>query len=98
MVSLQPRHWKRILATLITACVSVTGALATEGIDDPIHGYYTRPPRDRFSRLRAELAAGKVSLDPSSDLAFLRSVLDLLEVPVSSQMLVYSVTSLQKAL
>ena len=68
------------------------------GINDPIHQYWTATPRDRFSRLKAALAAGEKELDTTSELGFLESLLEALEVPVSSQMLVFSVTSLQKNL
>src|SRR5215207_2750140 len=68
------------------------------GIDDPLHEYWTKAPQDRFTNLAAELAAGTRQLDTSGDLPFLRSLLNELQIPVSSQMLVYSVTSLQKNL
>jgi hypothetical protein len=68
------------------------------GINNPLHGYYTQPPRDRFTRLLADLESGRRQLDTSGELPLLRSVLGELEVPVASQMLVFSATSLQKRL
>ncbi len=72
------------------------GTAAEVGIGDPIHQYWTATPQDRFSLLKNELSEGKRTLDITSETAFLQSLLSALEVPVSSQMLVYSVTSLQK--
>src|SRR5262245_15937690 len=68
------------------------------GIYNPLHGYDTRPVNDRFTRFLNDWEAGKAQLDAASDLAFLRSLLKQLEVPVSSQMLVFTATSLQKGL
>ena len=62
------------------------------------HHYYERKTRDRFARLQGELEAGRVVLDRSSEKAFLVSLLGALEIPVSSQMLVFSTTSLQLSL
>ena len=63
-------------------------------IDDPPHQYRTRTPQDRFSRLLDPLKTDP-RLDRSTEKAFLVSFLNLLGVPVSSQMLVFSTTSLQ---
>lgn len=83
---------------LLLAMLAPLPARAEVGIHDPIHQYWTAIPRDRFSRLKAELNAGTRALDTTSEARFLESLLEALEVPVSSQMLVYSVTSLQKNL
>jgi len=64
----------------------------------PPHSYYDRPAQDRFSKLRPLLDSGEVALDRSGEKAFLLSVLTALEVPASSQMLVFSTTSLQLSL
>jgi hypothetical protein len=62
------------------------------------HRYYSRPPQDRFARLRKEIEVGRVKLDRSGEKAFLASLLAALEIPASSQMLVFSTTSLQLSL
>ena len=64
-------------------------------LDLPPHEYHTRQPRDRFSRMKAELEAGRIPVDGSSERAFVISLLRVLEIPVTSQMLVFSTTSLQ---
>ncbi len=86
---------RRILLCLLAAA----GAHAEPvKFSDPPHSYWTRPLKDRLSPLITAIETGKVPLDASSDLAFLRSILRLLEVPESSQMLVFSATSLQQAI
>lgn len=62
------------------------------------HNYYNREPRDRFSLLKQKIEAGKAELDRSNEKAFLKSLLNALEIPASSQMLVFSTTSLQLSL
>ena len=62
------------------------------------HDYWTRPVADRFSLLKEDLASGKIILDRSSEKAFMISLLRVLKVPASSQMLVFSATSLQLSL
>jgi len=66
-------------------------------IDGPPHHYFTRTPRDRFTRAM-EMIEKDPHLDRSSEKAFLVSFLKILNVPVSSQTLVFSTTSLQLSL
>ena len=91
------------LAPFMVACCALMGSTATRaaepvGFKNPLHGYDTQAPRDRFSRVKPDLEAGHLRLDTSGELPFLRSLLHTLEVPVSSQTLVTSATSLQKRL
>src|SRR5688500_17763528 len=62
------------------------------------HHYYERKTKDRFARLQGEMEAERVVLDRSSEKGFLLSLLAALEIPASSQMLVFSTTSLQLSL
>jgi hypothetical protein len=91
-----------VVLLLTLFCLIVSTASADEkplGIYNPLHEYDTRAVDSRFSRfLFAWDAAQKPDVDTSSDLAFLRSLLKELDVPVSSQMLVFTATSLQKGL
>ncbi|MEZ5325037.1 MAG: hypothetical protein R3F19_08230 [Verrucomicrobiales bacterium] len=64
-------------------------------VDSAAHRYWDRPLHDPFSAFRVQVDAGTVNLDRSSERAFVRSLLDALQIPVSSQMLVFSTTSLQ---
>jgi hypothetical protein len=71
-------------------------ASATEPtFDQPPHNYWQRPLVDRFTHLKDEIEAGRVLLDGSGEKPFLLSLLRALDVPASSQMLVFSTTSLQ---
>jgi len=62
--------------------------------DVPPHDYRARTPRDRFSGMMQSLESDP-RLDRSSEKSFLISFLKVLGVPASSQMLVFSTTSLQ---
>lgn len=78
---------------------SVPAADARFGIYNPLHEYETRPVEDRFTKFLAAWDAGeKPNIDLSGDLPFLQSLLKELEVPVTSQMMVFTATSLQKGL
>ncbi len=66
--------------------------------DRPPHSYWQRPLKDRFTLLKQDLESGRLSLDRSSEKAFLLSLLQALQVPASSQMLLFSTTSLQLSL
>lgn len=62
---------------------------------EPPHSYFEHKPKDRLAQLHLKLAAGEATIDTSDDRAFLVSMLRALEVPESSQILVFSATSLQ---
>lgn len=66
-----------------------------QDIDSPPHLYRQRTPTDYFTRLKEDLESGKFDLDRSSEKAYVVSLLKLLKIPVSSQMWVFSTTSLQ---
>lgn len=87
---------------LLFAILSFLSAAAAHAEEIDIyaapHLYLEKVPQDRFSKLKPEIESGKISLDRTSEHAFLRSLLNLLEVPVTSQMLVFSTTSLQLSL
>ena len=61
----------------------------------PPHNYWEREPHDVFSELLKKMAQGELKLDTSDEHSFARSVLAALDVPISSQLLVYSATSMQ---
>ena len=75
---------------------AATAAGAADDFDrEPIR-YSESTPDNAVSRLQQRLEAGKVQLTRDKRSGYLRSVLKELRVPVSSQMLVYSKTSLQR--
>jgi len=59
------------------------------------HDYWSRPLRDPVTRLKAGLENGTIALERSSERAFLVSLLKVLRIPATSQLLVFSTTSLQ---
>ncbi len=66
-----------------------------KNFDEPPHNYHTAPLKDRFTKLKSDLESGRIPLDQSSEKAFVLSLLKALDVPATSQMLVFSTTSLQ---
>lgn len=77
--------------------VTVT-ALAVEtqvAFKEPPHKYLEHRPQDRFARLQKQIESGEIRLDTTDDKTFLHSLLKALDVPVSSQLLVFSASSLQ---
>lgn len=83
---------------LAAARPEVSGRELWQDFKAPPHDYWTRPVTDRFSLLKDDLESGRLVLDRSSEKAFLLSLLEALKVPASSQMLVFSATSLQLGL
>lgn len=82
------------------ACVSLSLVCAgTAHADDlnrePIR-YSTAPTDNVITRLQQRLDAGAAALKFDNDHGYLRSFLDALDVPLSSQTLVFSKTSLQR--
>lgn len=61
----------------------------------PAHEYHTRELNDPFTRLIGDFESGKLEFDKQSGKAFISSLLEHLEIPASSQLLVFSRTSLQ---
>jgi hypothetical protein len=88
--------WPVLLAVLTTD--SLPAQPAYDAIYDPPHNYNEHRPRDTFTRRLDDLNSGKIPLDRSSEKAFLLSLLEALDIPVSSQTLVFSTTSLQLSL
>lgn len=66
--------------------------------DLPPFSYWEKTPRDPFTKLKERLESGQTKLDHSSPRAYLLSLLAALNVPVSSQSMVISATSLQSRL
>lgn len=77
---------------------SVMGAEPAYRVMDfraPPHNYAEHEPKDRFAALLKQIEKGEFQPDTSSDHAMLRSLLQALKIPVSSQILVFSASSLQ---
>lgn len=101
LVSLKRRPvWKQatlmmhVVLTIIFLSFASLVAWAETFAEAP-HKYWENEPDDRLVRVMAEVKAGRVSLDSSGEKPFLSSLLRALEIPESSQLLVFSATSLQ---
>lgn len=91
----------RMLTILPLCWASACAALELPRYDDfaqPPHNYWQRTPTDRFTELKADLESRRIALDYSSEKAFVSSLLNALGIPASSQLLVFSTTSLQLSL
>src|SRR5262249_52374466 len=82
-------------AVLSALLLTVSPALALD-IDAPPIRYTESTPANAVSRLQERLDAGTMTLRPEKGLGYLRPVLKELNVPESSQVLVFSKTSLQR--
>lgn len=86
---------------LISLCGFVSAEeddLTFADLEAPEHDYWNRPLKDPFTLIKDDLLQGKFNLDESSEKAYLISLLKALKIPVSTQMLAYSTTSLQLSL
>jgi hypothetical protein len=90
------------LALLLSATAYVARAQDAddffEAIDHPAIGYHAVPPTDRVAQLGRRLADGSDTLDYDPDTGYLPALLKALDIPVSSQLAVFSKTSLQQAI
>ena len=83
---------------LFASAAFATTAVADYEVDDPRHDYWKRPLTDPFTKLKGELEAGRVQLDTAGEKECLQSLLKVLGIPATSQMLIFSTTSLQLSL
>jgi hypothetical protein len=95
---------RRLASLAIAGMSAVLGCallIAQGGVfverDHPAIQYSTRPPHDAVAALNARLEKGDVKLSFDGPSGYLRSVLTLLDISPSSQTLVFSENSLQRA-
>ncbi len=86
---------KRLFATLAVASVLNVMAAAQDDLNRPPISYETTPVRDAVALLQQRLDSGEATLEWDDRHGWLPSVLELLHIPRSSQVLVFSKTSLQ---
>ncbi|TWU02555.1 hypothetical protein [Stieleria varia] len=85
-----------VVALLSVAFTLVRGANAQQAdFERPPIDYLNAKVNDPVARLAEKIAAGSVTLEYDEGFGFLKSVLEHLDVPLSSQTLVFSKTSLQ---
>src|ERR1700742_1551060 len=84
------------MAVAVPVCAQI--AVRNQGYipysDAPIN-YRSQDLSDPVALLEKQIESGKISLSYDGDHGYLKSVLDLLKVPVESQTLVFSKTSFQ---
>jgi hypothetical protein len=88
-----------VVGALVCVRAASTGQLTerpmTVALTHPAIGYFSRPTTDVVAQLNRRLEEGSVRLTFDDRSGYLRSVLDALQVPVESQMLVMSKTGVQ---
>jgi hypothetical protein len=85
-----------ILVALFLPCTRTARGFAADDFEkDPIN-YGSAEADNAVSRLQTRLASGKAGLTHEEHFGYLRSLLRELNIPESSQMLVFSKTSLQR--
>jgi hypothetical protein len=96
---------KYLVAGLIMALIAVLPAASREQspfsgsyplLDEEVIQYKSTPPNDRVARLQRRLDTGAAALRFEGTHGYLLSVLRQLNVPLSSQMLVFSKTGFQQ--
>jgi hypothetical protein len=85
-----------LLASLAAARADFQGSTHLMPFDDETINYNKKEPSGAIAKLQERINQGKVSLKYEPGFGYVRSLLDELKVPKSSQMLVFSKTSLQR--
>src|SRR5438445_3544171 len=88
---------RRVVGLALVASLGLlaAGAGAADFDQEPIR-YGSAEPNNAASRLQKRLDAGQARLERDKETGYLKSLLRELGVPASSQMLVFSKTSLQR--
>jgi hypothetical protein len=81
--------------TCIAWMQTATASAANDAFEQPPIHYSTTAPRDAIATLKAKLASGSVRLE-GDERQVLRTLLTALNIPESSQLLIFSKTSLQR--
>lgn len=81
-----------VLAFMVSPCI----ALADDDFERPPIHYSKAKPNNRVERLQQKIDAGKSRLPFHAERGYLSAVLEGLDIPESSQVLVFSKTSLQR--
>ena len=88
-----------LIAGLVLLVVAVTfgdrGVMSYTDLDQPAIQYNTQTLHDPGTQLNRKIQFGEVHLKFNGPQGYLRSVLDALDVPIQSQLVVFSKTSFQ---
>ncbi|MES1262364.1 MAG: hypothetical protein ABUS49_11565 [Acidobacteriota bacterium] len=92
-------RWHKALPLLVPAAVALAGLSSSYMVplDNDAIQYAKGPVTDAVSRLQRRIDSGEVKLQYEDEFGYLRSVLKELNIPVSSQVLVFSKTSFQSS-
>ena len=95
--------WNKISFAAVLFCVAsfslasdFQGATHLMSLDEDAIGYTKGQPDSAISQLQEKLNKGEAKLDWDEKYGYLPAVLNALDIPASSQMLVFSKTSLQR--
>ncbi len=85
-----------LLQLIVFHAFGLSASAGPGDLERPPIEYEKSTPEDAISALQASIQAGKVRLEYQEDHGYLPSVLKHLEIPLSSQVFVFSRTSLQR--
>src|SRR5712671_5935389 len=89
--------WVLMLSVAATSMADdFQGSLHKVPYDEEFINYDGRKPDDPITRLQEKIDKGEMKLQFDAKFGYLPSLLEALEVPKASQMLVFSKTSLQR--
>ena len=86
----------RTIAQLLFLLLSLGSLLADDLERDPIN-YSKATPNNIITQFQERLSSGKVPIRYDDDTGYLKAVLKELKIPLSSQVLVFSKTSMQRS-
>jgi hypothetical protein len=86
----------RFFVFLLLSTLSLGSLLADDIEHDPIN-YSKATPNNIITQFQERLRSGKATIGYDNDTGYLKGVLKELEIPLSSQVLVFSKTSLQRS-
>jgi len=87
-----------VIAGIVAGAAALLAELGGASLASPDHpaiGYTTLPPNDPVSLLNRRVQDGQVQLKYQGTQGYLRALLAALDIPIESQMVVFSKTSLQ---
>jgi hypothetical protein len=90
------RPGSRLVLALCVAAAGVSSAVAADDFEAEPINYSKATPQNVVTRLQKQLDAGTRHFEFDERTGYLRSLLGALEIPQSSQMLVFSKTSFQR--
>jgi hypothetical protein len=92
------RYFLALAALGAIAAAADLAGIFPGGLDHPAMQYHVRPARDPAAELNRAIRDGKVRLKFDQRFGYLPALLSALDIPVESQMLVFSKTSVQSQL